>query len=473
MLGMIKKERRFLLFLFLISVTTSSLLCQTRESWLKLERKGQGYGYDHITVEDLENGGTKFKIDHTIKTDIAGFNPQDITQKGHYIVDGNMNPVSFDLRINFKSKETRITGECRDGTMYLSRQVNGDEAQSLEIPFHDVYFEVVLGHIIFQKKDESKFKLRVFNPVEAKVNVYDVEVLPDEKEGIIAKVRERITMIFSIDKKGLVKQIKFVELNSRSYVTSAKNARKIDYLNTADGLTLTVLCNPQFPNVWGINKAHVSIKWKRIPFDQFRFMDNRQRTIEKVQNGDEYEAVLEIIKPPPPSNPIAFPVQDEKFAIFLEDSEFIIPSDPAIKKKVLEIIGEEKDALSLVKKILLWVYENIGTEYLAETLSGPEVLKRKRGKCVEFSTLFASLARAAGIPTRVAFGEALNGQNWVGHMWCEVWLGEWVAVDAASGILVESPSHLKFIDSPTVMGTQKIRWKLVDNLSIEILTFQK
>ena len=136
-------------------------------------------------------------------------------------------------------------------------------------------------------------------------------------------------------------------------------------------------------------------------------------------------------------------------------------------------MGAKKDALSLVKRIFLWVYENIGTEYTAETLSGPEVLKRKRGKCVEFSTLFASLARAAGIPTRVAFGEALNGKNWVGHMWCEVWLGEWVAVDAAAGILVESPSHIKFIDSPTVMGTQKIRWKLVDNLGIELLAFQK
>jgi transglutaminase-like putative cysteine protease len=92
---------------------------------------------------------------------------------------------------------------------------------------------------------------------------------------------------------------------------------------------------------------------------------------------------------------------------------------------------------------------------------------------VEFSTLFASLARAAGIPTRIVFGEALNGKNWVGHMWCEVWLGEWIAVDAAAGIFVETPSHIKFIDSPTVMGTQKIRWKLVDNLGIDILAFQK
>lgn len=470
---MVKRAASFCIFLFCTFLSVSPLSPQTRESWQKLERNGQGYGYDHIIAEDLENGNTRYEIYQTIKTDIAGYNPQEITQKGFYIVDEDMNPVAFDLHIKFKTKHTHIIGELRDKTLHLSRQVNKEELQTQEIPFDDVYFEVVLGNVIFQKKDQINFRLKIFNPVEGEINDYDVEVIPDDKGSIIAKLRERITLIFYIDKKGRVKQIKFVELNSRSYITTARNARKIDYLNTADGLTLTILCKPQFPNVWDINKAQISIKWKGIPFEQFHFVDNRQRAIEKVQNGNEYEAVLEINKPLPPSNNVSFPVQDENFGLYLKDSEFIKPNNPAIHQQLLEIQGDEKDALSLVKKILLWVYENIGTEYLAETLSGPEVLKRKRGKCVEFSTLFASLSRAAGIPTRVAFGEALNGKNWVGHMWCEVWLGEWIAVDAAAGIFVENPSHIKFIDSSTVMGTQKIRWKLVDNLGIEILTFQK
>ena len=470
---MVKRAVVYGLFLLVASLSASLLFTQKRESWQKLERNGQGYGYDHIIAEDLANGNIKYEIYQTIKTDIAGINPQDITQKGYYIVDEDMNPVALDLHIKFKYRETHITGEKRDGTLYLTRQENNKQIQKQQIPFDDVYFEVVLGNVIFRKKDSGSFQLNVFNPVEGRVNAYDVEVIPDDKGGIIAKARERITMLFYIDKKGLVKQIKFVELNSRSYVTTARNARRINYLNTADGLTLTVLCKPQFPNVWDINRAQISVKWKGIPFDQFRFEDNRQKAIEKVQNGNEYEAVLEIHKPLPPMNDLPIAIRDENFAPFLQDSEFIKPNDPAIRQQLVEIKDNEKDALTLVKKILLWVYENIGTEYIAETLSGPEVLERKRGKCVEFSTLFASLARAAGIPTRVAFGEALNGKNWVGHMWCEVWLGEWIAVDAAAGVLVENPSHIKFIDSPTVMGTQKIRWKLVDNLGIEILTFQK
>lgn len=470
---MIKRVVVTCLILILAFLSEIPLSAQKRESWQKLERKGQGYGYDHIIAQDLANGNIKYEIYQTIKTDIAGYNPQDITQRGYYIVDESMNPVALDLHIKFKYRETHIKGENRDGILYMTRQINNEEIQKREIPFDGVFFEVVLGSIIFQKKELGHFRLSVFNPVEGKVNEYDVEVILEDNGSIIAKARERITMIFEIDTKGRVKQIKFVELNSRSYVTTAKNAKRINYLNTADGLTLTVQCNPHFPDVWKINKAQISIKWKGIPFEQFRFEDNRQKAIAKVQNGKEYEAVLEIAKPLSPSSDVSFPVNNERFTPFLEDSEFIKPSDPAIREQLLEIKGDEKDALSLVKKILLWEYENIGTEYIAETLPGPEVLKRKRGKCVEFSTLFASLTRAAGIPTRVVFGEALSGNNWVGHMWCEVWLGEWIAVDAAAGILVENPSHIKFIDSPTVMGTQKIRWKLVDNLGIEMLTFQK
>lgn len=470
---MVKRASAFLLGLLFVSIISVPSFSQKRESWQKLERNGHGYGYDHIIAEDLPDGNTKYEIYQTIKTDIAGFNPQDITQKGFYIVDEDMKPVSFDIHIQFKYRHTHLTGEFRDNVLFLTRRTNNDEIQVQEIPFDEVYFEVVLGNVIFRKKDLGRFRLKVFNPVEVKINDYDVEVIPDEDGSILAKARERITMIFTIDKIGRVKQIKFVELNSRSYVTSARNARNISFLNTADGLTLTVLCKPQFPNVWDINRAQISIKWKGIPFDQFQFEDNRQKVIDKTQNGQEYEAVLEINKPMPPSLNAGYPAEDEKFTPFLADSEFIKPSDPAIRKQLAKIHGEEKDALSLVNKILLWVYGNIGTEYIAETLSGPEVLRKKRGKCVEFSTLFASLARAAGIPTRIAFGEALSGNKWVGHMWCEVWLGEWIAVDAAAGILVENPSHIKFTDSPTVMGTQKIRWKLVDNLNIEILTFQK
>jgi hypothetical protein len=56
-------------------------------------------------------------------------------------------------------------------------------------------------------------------------------------------------------------------------------------------------------------------------------------------------------------------------------------------------------------------------------------------------------------------------------LWNEVWLGDWTTVDASQGSFVTGPSVVKFVDSPTGMGTQHVRWKLVDNLGLEILDF--
>ncbi|MFQ6115388.1 MAG: transglutaminase-like domain-containing protein [bacterium] len=193
--------------------------------------------------------------------------------------------------------------------------------------------------------------------------------------------------------------------------------------------------------------------------------------MKKISAKGEYEVVLEITKATPASKGIEAPIVDEKFGSFLKDTEYIQPSDTTIQQQLAEIQGNEKDAFTIVQNILRWISDNIRTDFIAETLTGPEVLKKRRGKCSEYAILFASLARAAGIPAKVVLGEANSGNQWTGHMWNEIWLGEWMAVDAAAGIFVTGPSHVKFVDSPTVMGTQRVRMKLVDNLSLEILDF--
>jgi hypothetical protein len=257
----------------------------------------------------------------------------------------------------------------------------------------------------------------------------------------------------------------------RAYLTDARDAQNIDYLNTADGYTLTVESQRAFPNVYNVNQAQIQVKWEDIPFEKFNFEDNRQKVANKTISDNEYEVILEITKPTAPSTEIEAPVLDEKFAAFLEETDYIKPNDPSIQQHLEVIRMGEINANLIVKSILEWIQANIKTDMIAETLTGPEVLEKKRGKCTEYATLFASFTRAAGIPTRIALGEVNQGNLWLGHMWNEVWLDSWTAVDPSAGTFVTGPSHLKFVDSPTVMGTQDVRWKLVDNLSIEILEF--
>ena len=49
--------------------------------------------------------------------------------------------------------------------------------------------------------------------------------------------------------------------------------------------------------------------------------------------------------------------------------------------------------------------------------------------------------------------------------------GHWVTVDCTTNEVGNAPLLLKFIDSPTVMGTQPIRWRLTDSLKVSVKDF--
>jgi hypothetical protein len=61
-----------------------------------------------------------------------------------------------------------------------------------------------------------------------------------------------------------------------------------------------------------------------------------------------------------------------------------------------------------------------------------EIIRNRRGTCVGYATLLATLARAAGIPSRIVMGYVYALGMFGGHAWAEVLIGEsWVPLDAA------------------------------------------
>jgi len=469
----IKINLRFLLIISALLIALPLLRAQQRDSWLKTERQGTGFAYEHITVTRLPDGNIRYDYDQHLKTDVAGLNPQDITVKGVYLVTPDLRPLSIDLQTKFQVKEKSVKGTCENNSLALTITDREGQIEKREIPAEDVYFDVALADLVFRNAGQKNFNLKFFNPLDIKIDQAKVTITRADKNGVEATVKNSSTTKFRFDQNGQVKEIIYVELKGRAYPTDAKDAQNITYLNTADSISLMVKSQKSFPNVFKVSRARIQVQWEKIPFEEFRFEDNRQKAAERKESGGKSEVILEMTKPSPPSSSIQAPLTDPQWISYLAEEDYIKPRDPAIQKQAAAIVGDEKNVVVNVQKILRWVNANVMTDFIAETLTGPEVLQKRRGKCSEYAVLFASLARAAGIPTRIALGEAYSSGTWIGHMWDEVWLGEWTAVDAGAGIFVGGPSHLKFIDSPTVMGTQGLRWKLTDNLKIEILDFEE
>jgi hypothetical protein len=461
-------KRALLLTVFLSPLAVA----QPRDYWLKTERRGTGYAYEHVVVTRRPDGNLQYEAQSHAKTDVAEMNPQDLEYREICIVDGELRPISFESTTKTPAKEQHASGVRAGKQMNVTIWDRGEPEQKRAIDINDAYFDIVANDLIVRRAAEKKFSLRLFGAFDSKAATRQVEILETGSGGIVALVKgDALTTRCRIALDGRLLEATILELaGHRTYSTDASDARNIGYLHTADGLSLMVTSRKSFPNVYQVMRAQVRVRWKQIPFEEFRLQDNRQKIVSKTQSGGQYEVVVETGMPAKPRNAAA-PAPAEISKKYLGEDDFIKPREEAIRKQAAKIAGGFKDRAELVNRLLAWVNTNIQADPIAETLTGPDVLAKRRGKCSEYAILFASLARAEGIPTRVVLGVKGNGR-WVGHMWDEVWLGEWMAVDATEGVFAGT-ALVKFIDSDTVEGILGVRLKLVDNLEIEILNFEE
>jgi len=129
-----------------------------------------------------------------------------------------------------------------------------------------------------------------------------------------------------------------------------------------------------------------------------------------------------------------------RYAIPADYYQYISPtartqSDDESIRSLAEQITENSTS-QFEKAALLAIFVNNHLTY-NEWLAGQEndalwTLQNKQGVCVEYSTLFAALARSIRIPTRYVTGYSYSEKHstWLGHAWNEVYLGEWVPVDS-------------------------------------------
>lgn len=134
-----------------------------------------------------------------------------------------------------------------------------------------------------------------------------------------------------------------------------------------------------------------------------------------------------------------------------EDADHPIKNE-RILKLAQGAIGDAKTPREKVDRLVKFVDKYIEDSYAAEPLSVIDILNTRKGDCTEHSALFATLARAVGVPAREVGGLMYIGDEirvggsygFGGHMWNEVVLdGVWVPVDATWGQTELDATHIR------------------------------
>ena len=138
---------------------------------------------------------------------------------------------------------------------------------------------------------------------------------------------------------------------------------------------------------------------------------------------------------------------------------------------MVEVIGKgERSALKLARRLHGWVYKNIEKRPIPGMPSALDVLAARQGDCNEHAVLMAALCRAAGIPTRVVAGLVYLRGRFYYHAWNELYLNDWVPVDATLNQFPADVTHVRFIEGE--MEEQLKVLNLIGRLKIEVADYK-
>lgn len=171
---------------------------------------------------------------------------------------------------------------------------------------------------------------------------------------------------------------------------------------------------------------------------------------------------------PEPSSPVVSAGMEE----YLGGDLFVQSEHPKIRAQATEITAGVDDPWRRAVAIYEWVYQSIEKEPVVSVPSALEVLEKRRGDCNEHTVLFTALARAAGIPSRIAIGlvwsETLDGFYY--HAWPEVYVGEWTAMDPTLGQPLADATHVKILNGGIERWTQLLPY--LGQVEIEVLEME-
>jgi transglutaminase-like putative cysteine protease len=169
-----------------------------------------------------------------------------------------------------------------------------------------------------------------------------------------------------------------------------------------------------------------------VPSDDFR----------QKLTGDELTVSREKL----PAETYTLPCKDPERGPELQPSRFIQSDNAAIIKAARKVVGDEKDPIKAARLINHWVYtylRKVPTPVVPDAYS---VLTTKQGACNEHAVLAASLARAVGLPSRIAVGLVYSEGSFYYHAWVQYWAGaRWFTGDPLMDQLPVDLGHIALI----------------------------
>ncbi len=167
-------------------------------------------------------------------------------------------------------------------------------------------------------------------------------------------------------------------------------------------------------------------------------------------------------------NTYTLPYKNDELSAYLKADTWVMSEHKTVRGNALKMAAVEKnDAFRMARYLTSNLYFTVSQTPMFTLSDSMDIFNAHLGDYLERTVMFASFARAAGLPTRVVGGVVYKNGYFYFHAWPEVWFGKWVPVDPT---LAQFPADVTHI--PLKEGTLTDITSVTDNLKnikIEIM----
>jgi hypothetical protein len=457
------------------------------DTWLGVylgEEQRVGHIHIHQSPEERQGlPGARTSLDSQLRLNLLG-KATDLDLSGFVWRPYDAPQAEFEFKVRSMEHDFRIAGELIEGEL-RSQVFSAGESLPFKVPVRgDLMFSSGFGATLELPSLEvgEEVLLESFDPMTLRKSVVRVRCLAREtlelSEGPIAVRRLSLVM-------GGIRSLAWVD--DVGEVVRAETPFGLILQKISPDDILSTNKDPQIADPGdGLEEflGQTSIRPTGLkPFRSARTMTLRLDNVEELElptDGVQValgEARYRLTVPPLPDSSLSSseetptPGSDSSDdGVYLASDAFVQADHPRIVEQAREIVGEEKDRWRRALQIHRWVFTELEKEAVLSIPSALEVLRQRRGDCNEHTVLFTALARAAGVPTRIAIGVVWSDElaGFYYHAWPEIRLGgNWIWMDPTLDQPLADATHLKLLNGGLENWPQLLPY--LGRLQIEVL----
>ena len=402
-----------------------------QEIWTGIVFNGAKVGFSHLRIEPFaENKAHRLRSEATIRLRFLGFDKNILLRAEDFVRD-DLSLIRFSYDYHIDGSDLRVRGEVAGKQLHVdivSGRVPTRQALGLQIG-REHRFMTYNGEV--QQLGEVRQRVESFE----RSSLFEGSAFKVETDLMGLKTTTWIDTqgrpVLELGLNGVMVSALEDEATAKAYLASA-----------------------------ALNKDDVIIQWSLVrtdrPLPEARATRRLRVAVENAPGAvpssarqkcvrDERETVCDIAA----ANPAAALASDKN--AFLQSSLTVQSGDASIRALARTILSDLPPAADRIEALLKWLERNIRKE-AADVFSALDALQLKRAECQGHAYLYAALARAAGIPTRVANGLVYSPdhEGFLYHTWAESLVdGAWQAVDPTFDQRSADATHLALVYGET------------------------